>query len=96
MMVIETIRKKLQAGLTPLMLDVIDESYKHAGHKGVEGREGGETHFHITVVSPAFLGLSRVKRHQKIYAILSEELKYPIHALSLRTLTADEYQDGAL
>lgn len=90
-MVIDRIKSKLSSALAPSVLQVLDESYKHIGHHGAPQGAGGETHFHVTIVSAAFLGLSRVKRHQKIYQILAEELKHPIHALSLQTLTADEY-----
>ncbi len=95
-MIIDSIKQKLQSALQPELLLVVDESHKHAGHRGVEGRAGGETHFRITVVSQVFAGLSRVKRHQHIYRLLAEELKYSVHALALKTVTADEYQNDAL
>jgi len=77
----EMIRQKLIAELNPILLDVIDESHKHAGHAG--SRPGGNTHFRITIVSQAFHDLSKVQRHRKVHDILKEELATTLHALSL-------------
>ena len=85
------IEKKLAEGLTPRRLDVVDESHLHAGHAGA--RDGGESHFRVEIVAAAFAGLSRVARQRLVYGLLAEELKGPIHALALRTLTPEE--DGA-
>jgi BolA protein len=82
------LRAKLEQALTPLSLDIEDESAKHAGHSGA--REGGETHFRVRIVSPSFAGLSRVQRQRKVYAAVAEELAERVHALSLVTLTPDE------
>ena len=82
------LRAKLEAALSPLALDIEDESAKHAGHAGA--REGGETHYRIRIVSESFAGLSRVQRQRKVYAALAEELAERVHALSLVTLTPDE------
>ena len=82
------LRAKLEQALSPLSLDIEDESAKHAGHAGA--REGGETHFHVRIVSASFAGLSRVQRQRKVYAAVAEELAERVHALSLVTLTPDE------
>ena len=82
------LRAKLEAALSPLALDIEDESAKHAGHAGA--REGGETHYRIRIVSEGFAGLSRVQRQRKVYAAVAEELAERVHALSLVTLTPDE------
>ena len=82
------LRAKLEAALSPLSLDIEDESAKHAGHAGA--REGGETHYRIRIVSQSFAGLSRVQRQRKVYAAVAEELAERVHALSLVTLTPDE------
>jgi BolA protein len=86
----ETIRTKLEAALAPVRLEVIDESHKHAGHSGAQ--PGGESHFHVTVVSAAFAGLSRVARHRLVNATLSAELAGSIHALALDTRLPQEDQ----
>lgn len=77
----ETIRKKLTAALSPIEIEVIDDSESHRGHGG--WREGGETHFRVRVVSASFAGMSRVARHRMVNAILKEELNASIHALQL-------------
>ena len=79
---------KITQNLTLNEINVIDESASHAGHAGY--REGGGSHFSMLVVSDEFEGLSKIKRHQKIYSILSEEMKDAIHALSIKALTPSE------
>ncbi len=92
MPVADAIRQKLNASFSPLALDVVDESRRHAGHAGATRADGshGETHFHVRIVSPAFDGMSRVERQRRIYAALAEEMKGPVHALSLNVLTPAE------
>jgi BolA protein len=84
----ETIRSRL-APLAPSTVELVDDSAKHAGHAEATRHGGG--HFSLTVVSEAFVGQSRVRRHQSVYALLSDLIPRRIHALSLRTLTPDEF-----
>ncbi len=84
----ETMREKLTASFAPDVLDIEDESARHAGHAGA--RPGGETHFNVRIVSKTFEGLSRVERQRRVHAALAEELKSRLHALSLTTLTPAE------
>ena len=51
-----------------------------------------DTHFEARVVSPAFDGKRALLRHQMVYATLGERMGREIHALSLRTLTPDEWR----
>src|SRR5579864_6134272 len=88
MSVADTIRCKLIEKFAPVRLDVLDESQRHAGHAGA--RPEGETHFAVTIASPAFAGLSRVARQRVVYQILADELATRVHALSLTTLTPAE------
>ena len=88
MRVASIIEKKLTQAFAPVRLSVEDESHRHEGHAGA--RPGGETHFRVEVVSAAFQGLSRVDRQRRIYGVLDEELKGPVHALALRALTPEE------
>ena len=53
--------------------------------------DGDGRHFFATIVSPAFEGLSRVRRHQLVYGALGERMREEIHALSMRTLTPEEW-----
>jgi BolA family transcriptional regulator, general stress-responsive regulator len=86
--VAEAIREKLTNKLAPTRLAITDESHRHAGHAGA--RPGGETHFTVTIVSPAFAGLGRVARQRLVYETLAEELKTRVHALSLTTIAPNE------
>jgi len=88
MSVAEIIQQKINARLSPSVLEVADESHLHAGHAGA--REGGESHFRILVISDQFEGVSRVARQRMINDILREELDGPIHALAMKTLTPAE------
>jgi BolA protein len=94
MRVADSIRRKLTAAFTPQSLEVVDESHRHAGHAGATRDDGsqGETHFHVRLVSAAFDRVSRVERQRRVYAVLAEELKGPVHALSVSALTPAEMQ----
>ncbi len=52
---------------------------------------GDGAHFEAVIVSPQFEGLSRVRRHQLVYGALGDRMREEIHALSMRTLTPDEW-----
>jgi acid stress-induced BolA-like protein IbaG/YrbA len=54
--------------------------------------EGDGRHFFATIVSAEFAGLTRIKRHQRVYAALGERMKEQIHALSMKTLAPEEWQ----
>lgn len=88
MTIAERIRAKLEAGLAPRRLAIIDDSHRHAGHVGA--REGGETHFRVEVVADGFIGKSRLERQRAVYALLAEELAERVHALQLITLAPAE------
>lgn len=81
MTVEETIRHKLQVALTPVELDVVNESHLHSGHVGSPGT--GHSHFRIRVVADAFRGMSRVACHRRVNEILADELAQTIHALAI-------------
>lgn len=83
-----TITDKLTAAFAPVSLAVIDESENHRGHGG--WREGGETHFRVRLVSPAFAGKSRVDRHRMINEVLDAELKGRVHALAIEAKAPGE------
>jgi acid stress-induced BolA-like protein IbaG/YrbA len=53
---------------------------------------GDGQHFEALVVSAQFAGRSRVQRHQLVYAALGERMREEIHALSMQTLTPDEWK----
>ena len=55
---------------------------------------GDGQHFQALIVSSQFAGRSRVQRHQLVYAALGGRMREEIHALSMRTLTPDEWRAG--
>ena len=76
-----TIERKLRQAFRPSRLEVHDESARHAGHAGA--RPGGESHFHIVLVSEAFAGLSRLDRQRLVHEVLAAELAGQVHALRM-------------
>ena len=71
----DSIRATLASGLACEHLDVRGD-----GH-----------HFEAVIVSPEFEGLSRVRRHQRVYGVLGDRMREEIHALSMTTLTPAEW-----
>ena len=85
-----TIENKLRAALVPARLEVEDQSHQHAGHAGA--REGGESHFAVTIEAEIFHGLAR---QRLVNEALQEELAGTIHALSIRAMTPEEARNLA-
>ena len=52
---------------------------------------GDGHHFEALIVSEAFRGKSRVQRHQIVYAALGDRMREEIHALSMQTLTPEDW-----
>ena len=53
--------------------------------------DGDGQHFSAVIVCPDFSGKSRIQQHQMVYQALGERMKSQIHALSMRTLTPDQW-----
>lgn len=81
------IEQKLTEQLIPVMLSVENESHMHSVPPN------SETHFKVVIVSDVFEGLSRVKRQQLVYKVLSEEIAGPIHALAQHTYTPKQWAE---
>lgn len=73
----EDIKQLLEAGLA-------------GADVAVDGDDG--VHFSARVVFAGFAGLNPVKRHQLVYRALGDRMKQAIHALSLQTLTPEEWE----
>ena len=86
--ILAAIQDKLQAAFEPIRLEIVDDSARHSGHAGA--REGGESHFNVTIESKAFAGANKVARQRMVYRALSEELAGPLHALSVKALAPGE------
>ncbi|TAA40468.1 BolA family transcriptional regulator [Pseudoxanthomonas winnipegensis] len=84
---IERIRQALDAGLAPTVLELEDESHRHAGHAGARDGRG---HFKVRVVSEAFAGKLPLARHRLVYAALGPMMQTDIHAMSIVAQTPGE------
>ncbi|CUS09805.1 unnamed protein product [Tuber aestivum] len=88
----DKIRQKLTVSLSPITLQIHNDSDKHAHHKAMEGVTSKETHFRLFITSAEFAGKPQLARHRMVNALLKEELEREggIHALQLRTLSPEE------
>ena len=77
----ERLRAALTAAFSPTMLEIADDSARHAGHQG--SAPGGETHYTVRMVSAAFAGQSRLARSRAVHSALDGEFRDGLHALSL-------------
>lgn len=80
MTVKDEIHTRLTAAFAPEVLEIHDDSEKHRGHGG--WREGGETHFNVTIRAPQLAAMTRVARHRAVHQALGD-LTTRIHALAL-------------
>jgi acid stress-induced BolA-like protein IbaG/YrbA len=55
---------------------------------------GDGRHFEAVIVSARFRGLSRVRQHQLVYSALGERMREDIHALSMQTLSPEEWRES--
>ncbi len=77
--------QRLQECLSPVFLEVLDESAAHAGHVGADD-SGMGTHFRVRIESPVFTGKSRVARHRLVYDALQEFIDQGLHALAIEVI----------
>jgi acid stress-induced BolA-like protein IbaG/YrbA len=54
---------------------------------------GDGQHFEAVIVSDEFAGMSRIQRQQRVNKTLGERMTGEIHALSMKTLTPQEWQE---
>ncbi|MBK8266152.1 MAG: BolA family transcriptional regulator [Nannocystis sp.] len=80
------IERKLAEALAPEHLEVLNQSSMHSVPKG------SETHFKVVIVSPLFDGEPLVARHRRVNALLAEELRGGVHALSIEALTSAQWR----
>jgi BolA protein len=85
--VADEIRGRL-AALEPQALELTDNSAQHAGHAGAA--PGGNTHWRLVIVSPAFSGKNTVARHRMVYDALRDLMNRPIHALEIEARAPGE------
>lgn len=83
---LEKIRQHL-ATLHPTVLELTDESHKHAGHAGAASGGG---HYVLRIASDQFIGKNTIARHRMIYLALGDLMKHDIHALTIQALAPNE------
>ena len=83
----EMIRERLARELSPISLEIIDESAKHAGHAGAASGGG---HFIVHIVADAFRDKTLIQRHRLVYDAVDDIMHREIHALSIQAKTPDE------
>lgn len=84
-----TIQRQIETkllALSPLHLEVENESSKHSVPSG------SESHFKVTIVTKQFDSMPLIERHRWINDLLHEELRGPLHALSIHAYTEVDWQ----
>lgn len=81
------IHARLKAAFAPDVLEIVDDSHRHAGHAGAKDGRG---HFSVKIVSAKFAGTRPLERHRMVYAALGDLMQTDIHALSVTTLYPNE------
>lgn len=81
----ERIEAKLAEQWALVHLEVQNESHQHSVPPN------SETHFKVVLVSEEFAGLTRIKRHRAVNALLADELAGPVHALSIHSYAPAEW-----
>jgi BolA protein len=83
---IALIRERLESAFAPTLLEIIDDSHKHAGHVGARDGRG---HFTVRIMSHKFAGTTPLERHRMVYEALGSLMQTDIHALSVFAQSAE-------
>ena len=75
----ESVKQRIESGLGGSQVQVLDT-------------KGTGDHFSAVVISNEFEGKSLVKRHQMVYATVSDVLTKELHALQLKTYSCKEWK----
>lgn len=81
----QALTQALTRALSPVHLEVNDESHMHSVPPGAE------SHFRVVVVSAGFVGKSLVARHREVHAACADELRAGLHALAIEALTPEQW-----
>jgi BolA protein len=76
------IELRLREAFSPTLLEVINESHRHAGHNP-EAAATGQTHFRIRIAADQLAGLSRVAAHRAVNEALAFAVQEGLHALAI-------------
>jgi BolA protein len=84
---LDRIRTRLEAALSPSLLEVGDDSALHAGHPGAASGGG---HYSVKIASEKFEGVKLVMRHRLVYDSVRDMMHTEIHALAITALAPSE------
>ena len=84
------ISKKISEEISVDHIHVYDYTAQHENHATFEGNY----HLSMTLVSPDFESMSLIERHQLVYKALNEYMHGEIHALTMKTLTPEEFKNS--
>lgn len=82
-----TLRSRMEDAFPGALVVLENESYKH------NVPDGSETHFALTLVSEEFEAMPRVRRHQRVFALVSDLLEGPVHAMALHLYTPQQWAE---
>jgi BolA protein len=88
MAVRDEITQRLTEAFAPSLLEVVNESHRHAGHAGDDG--SGESHFTVEIESSAFAGVNRVLRQRMVNKALGDLPGDRVHALAIKARAPGE------
>lgn len=86
----ERIKTTLNTLFSPTLLEIEDESRRHAKHAERNNLPAGETHYRITIISETFNGQTRLARQRAVNEALASEFSTGLHALSMTLRTPQE------
>ena len=88
-MVIEKeIKDRLQKNMHLEQFEIKDFTGRHLNHK----LHDGGFHLEAIIVSKDFEDKGLIDRHRLVYDSVGDLMKHEIHALSMKTLTPDEWE----
>jgi len=82
----DRLRKKLAQALTPVHMELVNESHMH------NVAPGSEMHFKLVIASPVFAGMSMIEQQRKVNEVIAGELAGPVHAFSQFTFTPEQWE----
>ena len=83
----QRIEERLKLQLSPVSIELRDDSAAHRGHAGAASGAG---HFSATIISEKFEGLNRISRHRLVYDAVGDLMHTEIHALVIQALSPSE------
>jgi BolA protein len=85
------LKEKLTRELDAVHVEIIDDSWKHKGHREAPANLSA-THLSMTIVSPRFEGVGLMDQHRLVHEVLKEARQNHLHALQLKTIPASQWQ----